>query len=150
MYSLQAEASFDAAHFLASHPGKCRNLHGHRWRVRAEVQAAQLNADGPERGMLLDFSGLKQCLEELAAQFDHKFIYEEGSLRPDTVAALQAEGFALVPMPFRPTAEELARWFYQALQQRGLKAAQVLVYETPKNCAAYYETPQEAAANAQL
>ncbi len=41
MYSLQAEASFDAAHFLANHPGQCRNLHGHRWKVRAEVQAAQ-------------------------------------------------------------------------------------------------------------
>ena len=59
MYSLQAEASFDAAHFLANHPGQCRILHGHRWKVRAEVQAAQLNTNGPERGMLLDFAG--QC-----------------------------------------------------------------------------------------
>lgn len=149
MYSLQAEASFDAAHFLAGHPGKCHNLHGHRWKVRAEVQAASLNAAGPERGMLLDFAGLKQCLKGLAAQFDHTFIYEEGSLQPATVAALQAEGFALASVPFRPTAEELARWFYQALQQQGVQPAQVWVYETPKNCAAYYETPQEAT-NAQL
>ena len=149
MYSLQAEASFDAAHFLAGHADKCRNLHGHRWKVRAEVQAAQLNTNGPERGMLLDFAGLKQCLKELVAQFDHKFIYEEGSLQPATVTALQAEGFALAPVPFRPTAEELARWFYQALQQQGVKPAKVWVYETPKNCAAYFET-EDNATNAQL
>jgi len=139
MYTLQAEASFDAAHFLAGHSGKCRNLHGHRWLVRAELQGRQLQADGSERGMLLDFAKFKQALKQLAEQLDHKFIYEQGTLRAGTVAALQSEGFALLAMPFRPTAEELAHWFYQQLQQLNLAPARVLVYETPENCAAYFE-----------
>lgn len=139
MFTLQAEASFDAAHFLAGHAGKCRNLHGHRWLVRAEVQAKQLQTDGTERGMLLDFANFKQALKQLAEKLDHKFIYEQGTLHAETVAALQNEGFALIELPFRPTAEELARWFFQKLQQQGLEPAQVWVFETPENCASYFE-----------
>lgn len=139
MYSLQAEASFDAAHFLKDHPGACRNLHGHRWQVVAEITAAELQTAGPDRDMLQDFAELKASLKELASAFDHKFIFEEGSLRPQTIAALQAEGFALAEVSFRPTAERLAHWFYQQLRSKGLCTSRVLVYETPENCAAYFE-----------
>jgi 6-pyruvoyltetrahydropterin/6-carboxytetrahydropterin synthase len=139
MYSLQAEATFDAAHFLQGHEGACRNLHGHRWLVRVEICGEDLQQVGTERGMLLDFAAVKRELRELAAGFDHKFIYEAGSLRPQTVSALLAEDFALVELPFRPTAEELARWFYRALRERGVAAAKVWVFETPENCAAYWE-----------
>ena len=45
MYFIQAEDHFDAAHFLAGYEGKCRNLHGHRWRVVAEVCAEELVED---------------------------------------------------------------------------------------------------------
>ncbi len=141
MYSLQAEANFDAAHFLAGHAGKCRNLHGHRWLVRAEIAGEELQSQGSARGMLVDFASFKQALKQLASALDHKFIFEQGSLQPATVAALQSEGFALFELPFRPTAEELARWFYQALAEQRLKPTQVWVYETPENCASYYEPP---------
>ena len=33
MYYLKAEASFDAAYFLAHYQGKCHNIHGHHWIV---------------------------------------------------------------------------------------------------------------------
>lgn len=143
MYSLQAEATFDAAHFLAGHAGKCRNLHGHRWLVRAELCAPTLQTAGTERGMLLDFASFKTALKQLAEQLDHTFIYERGSLQPATLAALQSEGFALFELPFRPTAEELARWFYQALTEQGLQPARVWLYETPENCASYFVSPEE-------
>lgn len=39
MYILKTEQSFDSAHFLAGYEGKCRNLHGHRWKIEAEVWA---------------------------------------------------------------------------------------------------------------
>lgn len=42
MYYLKTESSFDSAHFLKGYDGKCRNLHGHRWRVVVEIAADQL------------------------------------------------------------------------------------------------------------
>ena len=66
-------------------------------------------------------------------------IYEEGSLKLATVAALQEEGFQMVVLPFRPTAENLAKHFYDLLKKCGLDLYAVTVYETPENCAVYKE-----------
>lgn len=149
MYYLEAEQSFDAAHFLKGYQGKCKNLHGHRWRVVATVQGEALQAAGPETGMLLDFSTLKDALKALTEEFDHALLLEEGSLRPETLAALEAEEFRMVTLPFRTTAENLARYFYERLRQQDLPISQVAVYETPTNCAVY-EGEQEAAHLVQL
>lgn len=137
MYYLKTEQSFDAAHFLKDYQGKCRNLHGHRWRVVAEIQGEALAQDRQTRGMLVDFGELKELLKALCDGLDHSFIYEDGSLRPTTLAALEEEGFRMVAVPFRPTAEEFARYFYEEITKRGCAVHRVEVYETPNNCAAY-------------
>ena len=105
MYYLKTESSFDSAHFLKGYDGKCRNLHGHRWRVVVEIAADQLKDEGQTRGMLVDFSDLKNALEDICDDFDHSLIYEKGSLKGATIAALQAEEFRMIEVGFRPTAE---------------------------------------------
>lgn len=139
MYYLETEEHFDAAHFLKGYAGKCSNLHGHRWRVVAQVQAEALAEDAQQRGMVMDFGDLKEALKTICTQLDHCLICEEGTLLPQTVLALENEGFRLVMLPFRPTAEELARYIYEQLRLDGLPLARVTVYETPTNCAAYEE-----------
>ncbi len=139
MYELTTENSFDAAHFLAGYKGKCSNLHGHRWRVTATVQREELTDSGQCRGMVVDFSRLKEHLQMLTEEMDHRFIVEEGSLKPATLQALKEEGFELVTVSFRPTAENLARHFYRKLEKLGYQVSTVSVYETPNNCASYRE-----------
>ena len=78
MYYLKTENSFDSAHFLKGYAGKCRNLHGHRWRVVVEIAADQLKDEGQTRGMLVDFSDLKNALKDICDDFDHSLIYEKG------------------------------------------------------------------------
>lgn len=139
MYYLETEEHFDAAHFLKGYAGKCSNLHGHRWRVVAQVCADALATDAQTRGMVMDFGDLKKSLKEISEQLDHCLIYEEDSLLPQTVVALKCEGFRLVMLPFRPTAEELAHYIFEQLQAKALPIARVTVYETPTNCAIYEE-----------
>ncbi len=139
MYYLKTRESFDSAHFLAGYAGKCANLHGHRWTLEVEIGGVQLTKSGPKRDMLLDFGDFKKVVRALADSYDHKLIYEEGSLKPATVAALQEEGFQMVVLPFRPTAENLAKHFYDLLKECGLDLYAVTVYETPENCAVYKE-----------
>ena len=50
MYIVKTEDSFDSAHFLARYNGKCRNIHGHRWRVVIEIAGENL-----DDGMVVDF-----------------------------------------------------------------------------------------------
>lgn len=137
MYGLKTEASFDSAHFLTDYYGKCENLHGHRWRAVVHLAADDLQAEGTMRDMVLDFGVFKRAVRELAEELDHTFLVEEGSLAPATLAALESEGFSLTVLPFRTTAENLARYFCDCLVERGLPVAQVEMYETPNNCAVY-------------
>jgi 6-pyruvoyltetrahydropterin/6-carboxytetrahydropterin synthase len=141
MYRLKTSASFDSAHFLAGYEGKCANIHGHRWKIEAEFSGAELLKDGTKRGMLIDFGDIKSAVRALADSLDHALIYEEGSLMDETVAALNNENFRLIAVPFRPTAERFAEYFYLQLSTQGLPVSSVSVYETPENCAVYGETP---------
>ncbi len=137
MYFLKTAASFDSAHFLRGYKGKCANLHGHHWVIEVEISGEHLQSDGSGKGMLIDFGDLKQAVRELAESFDHALIYERNSLKPDTEVALLSEDFHLIPVEFRPTAENFARSFYEKLNKKGLPVCRVTVYETPDNCAAY-------------
>ncbi len=137
MYTLQTNASFDSAHFLKGYQGKCSNIHGHRWTIEVTVASDEVEADGQIRGMIVDFKTLKNDLKELADEFDHKFIIEEGSLKEKTKEALLEEDFAIVELPFRPTAENLAKYFYDRMEEKEYQVVLVKVYETPNNCAGY-------------
>ena len=137
MYYIKTEAAFDSAHFLKGYKGKCSNLHGHRWRVVACVKAEELRSDEQTRGMVEDFGDIKGALKELCDDLDHCFIYEKGSLKSNTLEALQEEGFRIVEMEFRPTAENLAKYIFEYLAGKGFVMHEVEVYETPGNCAVY-------------
>lgn len=139
MYTLKTEASFDAAHFLAGYSGKCSNIHGHRWRVVLTIRQKELSKDRQHRGMCVDFKELKNELKKAVDELDHTFIFEAGSLKPDTVKALEGEAFKLNIVDFRPTAENFSKYFYDMFKSKGYDVEMVDVYETPNNCASYYE-----------
>lgn len=138
MYQLTTEHSFDSAHFLAGYDGKCGNLHGHRWRVLLTVQSETLREDRQQKGMCVDFAELKKDLRTELDALNHVLIIEQGSLRESTMKALQEEKFQVVEMPFRPTAENFARYFYELFTLKGYPVAKVEVYETPNNSAVYF------------
>ena len=88
MYILKTSAAFDSAHFLSGYNGKCANLHGHHWVIEVEAGADSLQRSGEKRGMVIDFGDLKKAVRALADSFDHALIYEAGSLKAATLAAL--------------------------------------------------------------
>ena len=124
MYYIKSECSFDSAHFLKGYSGKCSNLHGHRWRVVAELSGSELCREKQTEGMLMYFGDLKKLIKEMCDELDHCLICERGSLR-------------IVEVPFRPTAENFAHFFYTEIAKKGFPIHRVEVYETPTNCAVY-------------
>ena len=131
MYGLNTEAAFDSAHFLTDYYGKCENLHGHRWRVEVTLGQPELQTEGTMKDMVLDFGVFKKAVRDAAAELDHVFLVEEGSLKPETIAALEGEGFTLKILPFRTTAENLARWFFDKLTAQGVPVIDGAVDEPP-------------------
>lgn len=139
MYILCGEHSFDSAHFLMGYEGKCANIHGHRWRVCAEVYSEKLIAEGQLRGMVIDFGDLKRDLKAMVDALDHALLIEKGSMREQTLNCLKEDGFNIIEMPFRTTAENMSKHFYDALTGMGYRVKRIKVYETPTNCAVYEE-----------
>ena len=139
MYILKTEQSFDSAHFLGGYEGKCGNIHGHRWRVLVEVNTEHLSTDQQLRGMYVDFKTLKADLGKETEALDHALIVEQGTLKPSTIDVLKEEGFKLITMEFRPTAENLSKYFYDKMKEKGYLVKCATVYETPTNSATYCE-----------
>ena len=139
MYSLVSEASFHSAHFLAQYEGKCRNIHGHRWTVKVEIFGEKLQENGSKREMLIDFGELKSELKKLVDFYDHSLIIEKNTMREITLNALKEDGFRIIEVEFRPTAENFAKNFYDYFIEKGFSVKSISVYETPNNCAIYSE-----------
>ena len=70
MFRLKSEVQFDMAHYLHGYKGKCSNIHGHRYRLVATFAARELHQEGQLRGMVEDFSCIKQALRELETALD--------------------------------------------------------------------------------
>lgn len=139
MYILKAEHSFDSAHFLANYKGKCGNIHGHRWRVEVEVKSETLVDGGQLDGMVIDFGDLKKDVKAMVDYYDHGLIIQQGTMRKETLACILEDGFKIIEVNFRPTAENFAAFFFKIMKDKGYRVKRVTVYETPTNSAAYEE-----------
>jgi len=71
-YKVSVEKKFSSAHCLREYKGKCENLHGHNWKVRATFCGNELDATG----MLIDFTDIKMRLNKIMEFLDHKFLNE--------------------------------------------------------------------------
>lgn len=114
--------SFDAAHFLPNHKGKCSNMHGHTYKLEVTVirDNGQLMDRGSDEGMVIDFSDLKSIVKsEVLDKVDHKVLNEV--------------------FPFRTTAENMAAYIFDALGEKlspyGVKVERIRLWETPDSWA---------------
>jgi 6-pyruvoyltetrahydropterin/6-carboxytetrahydropterin synthase len=140
MYSLKTEHSFDSAHFLAGYEGKCKNIHGHRWRVEIEIKSKALMKEGQLEGMVVDFDSLKTAVKTMIDGYDHALIIQEGTMREETLKCLLEDEFHIIMVNFRPTAENFAVHFFKTMKAKGFDVKKATVYETPTNSAAYEES----------
>lgn len=139
MITVTKTVKFDAAHVLTNHQGLCKNLHGHTYRV--DVSVAQ--AEDDDRDMVIDFKDLKGIANEVICdRFDHAFIYNTESAGEKEIAAVvEKNGMRTVAIPFRSTAENLAKMFYNELKSRVPGLSAVKVWETADSCAEYSMLP---------
>jgi len=137
MTTVTKTVKFDAAHVLTNHQGLCKNLHGHTYRV--DVSVTQDEAD--DRDMVIDFKDLKRlATETICDRFDHAFVYNTESAGEREIAAVvEKNGMRTVAIPFRSTAENLAKLFYNDLKSRLPGLSVVKVWETAESCAEYRE-----------
>jgi 6-pyruvoyltetrahydropterin/6-carboxytetrahydropterin synthase len=100
VYSITKEFRFEAAHVLPSHSGKCGRLHGHSWKAAVTLKGYFLQHAGSSVGMLADFADVKAIVQPIVdGALDHHLLNETTGLKD-------------------PTSENLARWLFEAIDQR--------------------------------
>lgn len=112
--------TFDSAHFLPNHAGKCATMHGHTYKLEVTVirDNGQLINSGSDEGMVMDFSDLKTIvMTEVIDKMDHKILNEVFS--------------------FRTTAENMSLHIFNVLtdklQSRGVIIEKIKLWETPNS-----------------
>ena len=141
MFILKNEIQFDTAHYLSGYEGKCSNIHGHRYRLVVELASETLQPSGQCRGMVADFGDVKKEMQRIAERYDHKLLIEDnqdGRAVAEALAKMPNQ-FAIVMVPYRPTAEEMSRDIYQQMKTAGYPVYSVELYETPTNSCKYME-----------
>ncbi|QLB21220.1 6-carboxytetrahydropterin synthase QueD [Vespertiliibacter pulmonis] len=138
MFKIAKEFSFDMAHMLDGHDGKCKNLHGHTYTLQVEI-TGKLHQNGAKSGMVMDYSDLKTTVKtHIIEKFDHAFIYDITSERECQVAnllnSLNSKTFGLST---RTTAEQMAKYIFDALKEQGLPVSLVRLWETPTSYCEY-------------
>jgi len=131
------EIEFDAGHRVPLHATKCKNPHGHRYRVVAHI-LGELITEGPESGMVRDFSVIKELLTIHAHdKYDHGFIVHESD--EPIIKLLADNGWKMVITPFYPTAECLAKAIFDDMKSELPNLFRIDVWETPTSKASYME-----------
>lgn len=102
--------TFEAAHRLPWHQGRCRDLHGHGYRLEVTVE-------GPvdHNGIVMDFDDLTSLVQrEVVDRFDHAYLND---------------------LLENPTAELIAADAWKCLEAAGLTPVRVRLWETPTSSA---------------
>ena len=115
--------TFDAAHQLNGHEGKCANLHGHTYRLEVTISGPIITKTFlSSHGMVMDYAHLDNIVKPLLAdKYDHRFLNDTVNVRTT------AENVA----------EQIGLDIKAALQDRGLpqKLELIKLWETPNACA---------------
>jgi len=107
MWTVTRNFSFEAAHSLPHLPEghKCRDLHGHSYRVHVEVRGGL-----DERGFVVDYGEIKQAVDPLIARLDHKNLNDL--------------------FDFPTTSEHLAAWLFHEIRKSLPGLSRIVLYET--------------------
>jgi 6-pyruvoyltetrahydropterin/6-carboxytetrahydropterin synthase len=110
---LDVEFYFAAAHRLPRYDGPCFRQHGHNYRFFIGLEGEV----DPRTGMIIDFGVVKQAVQEhVLARTDHRDLND---------------------LLDNPTAENIARWIWEALTPHLPGLCEVRLYEIPDSCVTY-------------
>lgn len=110
---ISKEFTFDSCHNLPFHQGKCKNQHGHTYKLIVTIQG-----ELDKNGLLIDFGDLKSIVNDSIIEvYDHKNLND------------------FFPCP---TAEIMAQEFFKILSHR-LPIYKITLYETPTSWVEVYQ-----------
>ena len=135
--------SFETGHALYGYDGKCKNVHGHSYKLLVTVIGQPISdTSNVKYGMVIDFSDLKKIVkEEIVDNFDHATVFNKNTPHVDLAKELSDRGHHVILVDYQPTSENMVTDFAQRIKNRlpaDVKLHSLKLQETETSFAEWY------------
>ncbi|MBT4778991.1 MAG: 6-carboxytetrahydropterin synthase [Polaribacter sp.] len=112
--------NFETGHALYGYDGKCKNVHGHSYKLSVTVSGSPITDNSNVKfGMVIDFSDLKKIVkEEIVDIFDHATVFNQNTPHIELAKELQARDHHVILVDYQPTSEMMVIDFAAKIKSR--------------------------------
>ncbi|AZJ34426.1 6-carboxytetrahydropterin synthase [Tenacibaculum singaporense] len=135
--------TFETGHALYGYDGKCKNVHGHSYKLSVTVIGSPItDTSNVKYGMVIDFGDLKKIVkEEIVDVFDHATVFNKNTPHVELAQELKDRGHHVILVDYQPTSEMMVIDFAKKIQDRlpeKIKLHAIKLQETDTSFAEWY------------
>lgn len=140
--------SFETGHALYGYDGKCKNVHGHSYRLDVTVIGKPISDNTNVKfGMVIDFGDLKAIVkDEIVDVFDHATVFNKNTPHVELAKELESRGHNVLLVDYQPTSEMMVIDFAKKIQNRlpdTIKLHSLKLQETATSFAEWFASDNE-------
>ena len=137
--------TFETGHALYGYDGKCRNVHGHSYKLAVTVIGTPITDSSHVKfGMVIDFSDLKKIVkEEIVDIFDHATVFNQNTPHVELAQELKDRGHHVILVDYQPTSENMVIDFATKIKSRlpeNLALYSLRLQETDSSYAEWFQS----------
>ena len=135
--------SFETGHALYGYDGKCKNVHGHSYKLFVTVIGSPItDQNNVKYGLVIDFTDLKKIVkEEIVDVFDHATVFNKNTPHIELAKELKDRGHHVILVDYQPTSENMVIDFVGKIQSRlpeNIELFSLRLQETDSSFAEWY------------
>lgn len=136
--------SFETGHALYGYDGKCKNVHGHSYKLSVTVIGKPITDNTHVKyGMVIDFKDLKTIVkEEVVDVFDHATVFNKNTPHVELAQELESRGHNVLLVDYQPTSEMMVIDFAKKIKKRlpsHIKLHSLKLQETESSYAEWFD-----------
>lgn len=139
---------FETGHALYGYDGKCKNVHGHSYKLSVTVIGKPIdNIQNVKYGMVIDFGDLKKIVkEEVVDIFDHATVFNKNTPHVELAEELKTRGHHVILVDYQPTSENMVIDFAKKIKSRlpqNINLFSLKLQETESSYAEWYASDND-------
>ncbi|MFP9113522.1 6-pyruvoyl trahydropterin synthase family protein [Flavobacterium sp. RHBU_3] len=137
--------TFETGHALYGYDGKCKNVHGHSYKLSVTVIGSPItDTTNVKYGMVIDFGDLKKIVkEQIVDVFDHATVFNQNTPHIELAKELKDRGHHVILVDYQPTSENMVIDFaskINPLLPEGIELFSLRLQETDTSYAEWYQS----------
>jgi 6-pyruvoyltetrahydropterin/6-carboxytetrahydropterin synthase len=111
--------TFETGHALYGYDGKCKNVHGHSYKLSVTVIGKPIKDNKNVKfGMVIDFGDLKKIVKtEIVDVFDHATVFNKNTPHVELANELEIRGHSVLLVDYQPTSEMMVIDFAEKIKK---------------------------------